>query len=41
MVACDAASADEVMEVFRQGGFVDAAVIGHMEAGLPKVHVTA
>ena len=41
MVACDAASADEVMEVFRQGGFADAAVIGHMEAGLPKVHVTA
>ena len=41
MVACDAASADEVMEVFRQGGFADAAVIGRMEAGLPKVHVTA
>jgi selenide,water dikinase len=41
MVACDAASADEVLEVFRQGGFTDATVIGRMEAGLPKVHVSA
>lgn len=41
MVACDPASADEVLEVFRQGGFTDATVIGRMEAGLPKVHVSA
>ena len=30
-----------VLEVFRQGGFLEAGVIGHMEDGLPKVRVTA
>ena len=41
LVACDKASVPHVLEVFRQGGFLEAGVIGHMEDGLPKVRVTA
>ncbi|MDB5999380.1 MAG: selenide, water dikinase [Rhizobacter sp.] len=33
LVACDPASADEVLRLFRDGGFDRAAVIGRMEAG--------
>ncbi len=41
LVACEKASVPHVLEVFRQGGFLEAGVIGHMEDGLPKVRVTA
>ncbi|MFP5460783.1 MAG: selenide, water dikinase SelD [Gammaproteobacteria bacterium] len=39
LVACDPASADEVLEIFRRDGFASAAVIGELEAGEPLVVV--
>ncbi|MFK3738903.1 selenide, water dikinase SelD [Massilia sp. TN1-12] len=39
LVSCDAGSVDEVLALFRREGFGDAAVIGHMEAGAPRVVV--
>ncbi|MFS2218610.1 selenide, water dikinase SelD [Telluria sp. Tellsp104] len=39
LVACDPGSVDEVLALFRREGFGDAAVIGSMAAGAPKVVV--
>ncbi|MCZ4305780.1 selenide, water dikinase SelD [Zoogloeaceae bacterium G21618-S1] len=39
LVACDPASVDQVLEVFRTQGFGSAAVIGQMNAGAPTVQV--
>jgi selenide,water dikinase len=39
LVACDPASVDEVLALFAREGFADAAVIGRMEAGAPRVQV--
>jgi selenide,water dikinase len=39
LVACDPASCDEVMEIFRSEGFGHAAVVGEMVAGPPQVAV--
>ena len=39
LVSCDPASVDEVLALFRREGFGDAAVIGSMAAGAPKVVV--
>ncbi len=39
LVACDPAAADEVMRVFRDDGFADAAVIGEFQSGPPRVSV--
>jgi selenide,water dikinase len=39
LVSCDPGSVDEVLALFRREGFGDAAVIGSMEAGAPKVVV--
>jgi selenide,water dikinase len=39
LVSCDPDSVDEVLALFRREGFGDAAVIGSMEAGTPKVAV--
>ena len=39
LVACDPASVDEVLEIFRRDGFASAAVIGELEAGEPLVIV--
>ena len=39
LVTCDAATADEVLRVFHEQGFEHAAVIGHMEAGAPRLLV--
>ena len=39
LVACDAGSADAVLDVFRRDGFAQAAVIGRLEAGEPSVSV--
>jgi selenide,water dikinase len=39
LVSCDPGSADEVLALFRREGFGDAAVIGSMAAGAPKVVV--
>jgi len=33
LVACEPSSVDEVLRIFREADFADAAVIGHMEAG--------
>ena len=41
LVSCDAASVQTVLEIFRSGGFADAAVIGEMRAGPPQVGVSA
>ena len=41
LVSCSADSVDAVLEIFRQGGFAEAAVIGQMVAGPAQVHVTA
>ena len=41
LVSCSADSVDAVLEIFRQGGFADAAVIGQMAAGPAQVHVSA
>ncbi|RQP21968.1 selenide, water dikinase SelD [Piscinibacter terrae] len=39
LVTCSARAADDVLARFRQAGFADAAVIGRMVAGEPKVRV--
>jgi selenide, water dikinase len=39
LVACSPESVDEVLDIFRQEGFPDAAVIGEMQAGLAGVEV--
>jgi selenide,water dikinase len=39
LVSCDPGSADEVLALFAREGFGDAAVIGRMEAGAPRVAV--
>jgi selenide,water dikinase len=39
LVSCDPASVDEVLALFAREGFGDAAVIGRMEAGAPRVTV--
>jgi selenide,water dikinase len=39
LVSCDPGSVDEVLALFRREGFGDAAVIGAMEAGAPRVRV--
>jgi selenide,water dikinase len=39
LVACDAASADTVLETFRAGGFGDAAVIGRIHSGPAEVRI--
>jgi selenide,water dikinase len=39
LVSCDPGSVDEVLALFRREGFFDAAVIGAMEAGAPRVVV--
>jgi selenide,water dikinase len=41
LVSCDPASADDVLRVFRDEGFGQAAVIGRVEAGPPKLRVSA
>ncbi|ABR88364.1 selenide,water dikinase [Janthinobacterium sp. Marseille] len=41
LVACDPASVDEVLALFRQEGFAHAAVIGEMSAGVAKTDVSA
>jgi selenide,water dikinase len=41
LVACDAATVDEVLALFRREGFADAAVIGEMAQGPAKVEVAA
>ena len=39
LVACDRATAPQVMEIFRAAGFADAAEIGTLSAGEPHIHV--
>ncbi|GAB4449710.1 MAG: selenide, water dikinase SelD [Rhodocyclaceae bacterium] len=39
LVACAAGSAGRVIELFREEGFADAAVIGGIEAGAPRIRV--
>jgi len=39
LVACDAATVEEVLALFRREGFADAAVIGEMAAGAARVEV--
>ncbi len=39
LVACDRATAPEVMEIFRAGGFAGAREIGSLSAGEPRIHV--
>jgi selenide, water dikinase len=41
LVACDPASVDEVLSLFRRDGFERASVIGTLESGEPGVTVTA
>jgi selenide,water dikinase len=41
LVSCDAASVATVLDVFRAGGFADAAVIGRVESGPPVLKVAA
>jgi selenide,water dikinase len=41
LVSCDPASVDEVIALFRREGFGEAAVIGEMVAGTPRVQVAA
>ncbi|GAA4014406.1 selenide, water dikinase SelD [Actimicrobium antarcticum] len=40
LVSCDDASVDAVLEIFRQGGFAEAAVIGEMVEGPGRVSVS-
>jgi selenide,water dikinase len=40
LVACDAATAPQVLEIFHQQGFKDACVIGEMRAGSAKIVVS-
>ncbi|MEG2976620.1 MAG: AIR synthase-related protein, partial [Comamonas sp.] len=39
LVSCALDSVEQVLQVFADSGFADAAVIGHMEAGEAKVFV--
>lgn len=39
LVSCTPESAQQVLEIFHSNGFSNAAVIGHMAAGEPQVHV--
>jgi selenide,water dikinase len=39
LVSCDPSAVEDVLEIFRQGGFGDAAVIGEMTAGDARVQV--
>ena len=39
LVSCTPESAQQVLEIFRSNGFANAAVIGHMAAGEPQVHI--
>jgi selenide,water dikinase len=41
LVSCDAGSVQDVLQVFRDGGFADAAVIGGFEAGVPVLRVVS
>ena len=41
LVSCDAASVDEVLALFRREGFGEAAVIGRMAEGAPRIVVSA
>jgi selenide,water dikinase len=41
LVSCDPSAVDEVLAVFRAGGFEAAAVIGEMADGAPRVQVAA
>ena len=41
LVSCEPASADTVLQIFRDAGFGSAAVIGRIEAGAPGLHVEA
>jgi selenide,water dikinase len=41
LVSCDPGSVDEVLALFAREGFGDAAVVGRMEAGAPRVTVRA
>ena len=41
LVACAADAVDEVLALFREQGFADAAVIGEMAAGAAGIEVTA
>jgi selenide,water dikinase len=41
LVSCDPAAVDQVLELFRQDGFAEAAVIGEMKAGPARVEVRA
>jgi selenide,water dikinase len=41
LVSCDPASVDEVLALFAREGFGEAAVIGRMDAGAPRVSVRA
>ena len=39
LVACDPAAVDQVLAIFKAEGFDDAAVIGEMTAGAPKISI--
>ena len=39
LVACDRATAPQVMEIFRAGGFAGVREIGSLSAGEPRIHV--
>lgn len=39
LVSCSPETVDQVLAVFRRGGFAEAAVIGHMQTGAAQVHV--
>ena len=39
LVSCAPEAVDQVLKVFADGGFADAAIVGHMEAGAAKVVV--
>ncbi|MCF8177048.1 MAG: selenide, water dikinase SelD [Sulfuritalea sp.] len=39
LVACDAGSVDVVLDVFRDDGFAQAAVVGRLESGSPRISV--
>lgn len=39
LVSCTPETVDQVLAIFRNHGFAQAAVVGHMAAGAPEVHV--
>ena len=41
LVSCDAEAVEQVLTIFRDGGFMDAAVIGDMRAGAAHIVVQA